>query len=620
MPAHSSSTPARSQYIHSVKPSRLSAEIAALPIAVFLWEVVGDDFVLTDFNEAAMEMTHGGVESLVGCTAVDLYEHDLEIVEIMRRVCGTGAPERSEMDYRMRTTGEDRILSAAFIRHAPGQLLVVTEDLTQRRAAELALRDSELRYRTLVEGAPDGIVVHRGGRILFVNDAFVEMLRLPSRHSIIGTPVLDLVHPEDREHVRRRVAAISSGENAPLAEERLMRADGTVVHAEIAGIPTTFDGQPAVQAVVRDISERRRAEALFHAVSAQSLTGIAVIQEGRFIYANRRCAELFGCAVHELIGLPTDLLIAEKSRELVRHMHRRRIEDGHDTVQYTFTARRSDGSEVDLDLFGSIVDLEGRKALVATLLDATERENMGAQLRQAQKMEAIGQLAGGVAHDFNNILTAIGAYSELLLQQLDQHSQLRRDVLEIRSAGQRGAELTRQLLALSRRQALQPQLLDVNAVLEGMSHMLRRLIDERITLTLELSADVAPVLADRGQLEQVMLNLCVNARDAMPDGGHLTLGTGRSHFDATGAAGHPGLQPGHYTHVRVTDSGNGMPPAVAARIFEPFFTTKPAGQGTGLGLAVVYGIVKQSGGYIMLATAPGTGSTFTVLLPAIQNR
>jgi two-component system cell cycle sensor histidine kinase/response regulator CckA len=152
-----------------------------------------------------------------------------------------------------------------------------------------------------------------------------------------------------------------------------------------------------------------------------------------------------------------------------------------------------------------------------------------------------------------------------------------------------------------------------------MTHMLRRLMDERITLTLDLTQDPAHVLVDRGQLEQVVLNLCLNGRDAMADGGHLCLATGHSHFDVSAASAHAGLQPGHYTHVRVSDTGSGMPPAVAARIFEPFFTTKPAGQGTGLGLAVVYGIVKQSGGYIMLDTSPGKGTTFTVLLPAIQN-
>jgi PAS domain S-box-containing protein len=221
-----------------------------------------------------------------------------------------------------------------------------------------------------------------------------------------------------------------------------------------------------VQAIVRDVSERRRAEMMVYALSEQSLTGISVVQDGRFVDANRRCAERFGYAPDEIVGMAVEPMIADKSLELVRHMQRRRLEAGQGSVQYTFTARRKDGSEIDIDVFGSIIELEGKPALVGTLLDTTERERMGEQLRQAQKMDAVGQLAGGVAHDFNNILTAISAYSDLLLQQLEPENPLRHDVIEIRNAGQRATDLTRQLLAFSRRQALQPQLLDLNGLLE----------------------------------------------------------------------------------------------------------------------------------------------------------
>ncbi len=604
--------------MEGISAARLTPEIDALPIPISLWEAVGDDFVLADFNEAAAQLTGGRMVELLGRTVRDLYGDEYGVLESMRDVSSTGTRIRREVDFRMRSTGEQRTFNVSYIRLNPGQVLVVTEDLTVRRIMENALRESERRYRTLVEGAPDGIVVHRGGRIVFVNDAFVQMLRAPSHNAIVGKAVLDLVHPADREQVRSRIGAIMDGGAAPILEERLIRTDGTVMYAEIAGIPTTFDNEPAVQAIVRDVSERRRAETMVYALSEQSLTGISVIQDGRFVYANPRCAELFGYTPDEIIGMEVEPMIAHKSLELVRHMQRRRLDEGSGSVQYTFTAHRKDGTEIEIDVFGSVIELEGKPALVGTLLDTTERERMGEQLRQAQKMDAIGQLAGGVAHDFNNILTAISAYSELLLEQMEHDSPMRRDVIEIRNAGQRATELTRQLLAFSRRQALQPQLLDVNQVLESMSHMLRRLIDERIALTLDLAKERTQVLADRGQLEQVVLNLSLNGRDAMPDGGRLTLSAGHMQFDAAQATAHAGLQPGTYTFVRVADTGEGMPPTVAARVFEPFFTTKPAGQGTGLGLAVVYGIVKQSGGYIMLDTAPGQGASFTVLLPAIQ--
>jgi two-component system cell cycle sensor histidine kinase/response regulator CckA len=238
------------------------------------------------------------------------------------------------------------------------------------------------------------------------------------------------------------------------------------------------------------------------------------------------------------------------------------------------------------------------------------------QLRQAQKMEAVGRLAGGIAHDFNNLLSAILSYSEMVMADLPEAHPSREDLEQIRQAGSRAAELTHQLLAFSRRQLLQPRILNLNTVVAAVDRMLRRVIGEDIVLETVLASPLAPTHADAGQLEQVLMNLAVNARDAMPGGGTLTITTADVEAREPGAAPQPELPPGRYVSLAVCDTGAGMTREVQERVFEPFFTTKPAGHGTGLGLSTVYGIVAQSGGHVFVTSTPGMGSTFTIYLPA----
>jgi two-component system, cell cycle sensor histidine kinase and response regulator CckA len=254
-------------------------------------------------------------------------------------------------------------------------------------------------------------------------------------------------------------------------------------------------------------------------------------------------------------------------------------------------------------------DITDRKAVEIALRRSEE------QLRQAQKMEAVGRLAGGIAHDFNNVLTAIFGYVDLLLDQLDESDPKRTDVLEIRGSAERAAALTRQLLAFSRRQVMQPRTIDLNTVVTRLESLIARLVGEDIQLSVELSDHEPLVVADPGHIEQVLMNLAANARDAMPEGGRLQIATRREEVLAVEAVERPGLRPGSYELLVVRDTGTGMPETVRERIFEPFFTTKDQGKGTGLGLATVYGIVKQSGGWVYAESEEGQGTTFVVYLP-----
>jgi PAS domain S-box-containing protein len=368
--------------------------------------------------------------------------------------------------------------------------------------------------------------------------------------------------------------------------------------------------------------KRKKVEARFRALLESAPDAIVIADgEGRIAFVNVQTEKLFGYSRAELLGFPVEKLIPERFRSghpALRAGYSAEPKTRPMGAGITLYGKRQDGAEFPVEISLSPLETEEGVLVSASIRDVTDRVQLEALLRQSQRMEAVGQLAGGVAHDFNNLLTAILGYAELVGLRADVPKSAREEIGEIRKAAERAAALTRQLLAFSRKQVLEPVVLGVNELVSNLEKMLRRLIGEDVDLVTLLDPSVSNVRADAGQLEQVIVNLVVNARDAMPRGGRLTIETAEADLDEAYAQRHVAVRPGRYVMVAVSDTGTGMDAETKARIFEPFFTTKEKGKGTGLGLSTVYGIVKQSGGNIWVYSEPGKGTTFKVYLPRVE--
>jgi len=406
-------------------------------------------------------------------------------------------------------------------------------------------------------------------------------------------------------------------------------------------------GQPARRSVASRIELRARSGELAAHTALIDLAPDAMVgigRDGLIVLANAQVEAMFGYAREELLGQPIQVLVPERFRDAHRSHRAGYFADPRTRPMGAglelFGCRR-DGSEFPAEISLSSIEADDGTLAIAAIRDVSERvvaarerellktdaerERLQNQLHQARRLESLGELAGGIAHDFNNLLAVIVNYAAFIANDLDAALGVdgderwrgpREDVEQIRLAGERAAHLTHQLLAFARREVVQPEVVDVNDVVGDIEQLLRRTLGEHVELHSSLADDLYPVLIDPGQLEQILVNLAVNARDAMPAGGTLRIDTSNVEIDEDHAAARPELSPGLYVRLRVSDTGVGMPPETVHRAFDPFFTTKPAGQGTGLGLATVYGIVQQAGGRAQIYSEPDIGTTFTVLLPA----
>jgi two-component system cell cycle sensor histidine kinase/response regulator CckA len=524
------------------------------------------------------------------------------------------------------------------------QSIVMLQDLSDleilRRSAE-AVRSTEERFRSVFEQAGAGMLTLRpDGSIVQVNPTFCLMLGY-TESDLIRKNVIDVTRAGDTAAVKQWLDEVRSGKRRVVeSEQRFVRRDGTVVWCYMTAVwQLDPKGNPTHGvALVQDISERKQAELALeqsrkrYEALVHSIDGIvweADPRAFRFSFVSKQAKKILGYPVERWLRAPrfwrNHIHPEDLDRVVEALITAGEEKRGHET-EYRMIA--SDGRHVWLrDTVSPVLDNGQVTKLRGLMVDVTERrvaeealQESEEQLRQSQKMEAIGRLAGGIAHDFNNLLTAITGYGDFLLKKLEMDSPLRREAEEISKAALRAADLTSQLLAFSRQQVLQPKVLDLKTVVAEMETMLRRVIGEHIELITRLDTQHGAVMADPGQMNQVLLNLAVNARDAMPRGGKLVIATTDVEIDEAYATMHPGVSLGRHVLLAVRDSGCGMDDATMARLFEPFFTTKDQGKGTGLGLSTVYGIVKQSGGHILVESSPGSGATFKIFLPMVDER
>ncbi|HYW06931.1 MAG TPA: PAS domain S-box protein [Longimicrobium sp.] len=557
---------------------------------------------------------------------------------VIQRALRTGAPFSFEMRI-VPVHGEPRHLQfrGVVVRGAdgsPARLTGTCQDITERKEAERRVQQLNRTLDAVIDASPLAVIAVNLRREVTLWNPAAERTFGWTRAEVLGGP--NPIVPPGETSMFERLVSDPAGSREPTFREAVrQRKDGALRHVSISAA-ALHDAAGAITgavALISDITEKRAAAEALRASEERFRTVVESVGEGllitdledRVLYANSRVSEITGHAPEALVGrVAYEVFDSPSAAEMKRRLTAR----SHGVSErYEVSVRRADGSRVWIEVIGTPFRNPAGEVVgtLGAITDVTERKEAAdalreseAQLRQAHKMEAVGRLAGGIAHDFNNLLTAILGNAELLLADVEPGSPIRADLEEITAAGQRAAALTRQLLAFSRQQVLHPRVLDANSVFAEMERMLRRVIGEHIDFAVDLAPDLGLVRADPGQLEQVLLNLVVNARDAMPDGGTLRVRSRNVMVDLHSTHPLPAdINPGPYAVFSVADTGSGMDDETQQRIFEPFFTTKEQGKGTGLGLATVYGIVNQSGGYIGVSSAPGAGTTFEVYLPVV---
>jgi PAS domain S-box-containing protein len=610
------------------RQERLRQMFDNMSTGVAVYEAVDDgaDFLIKEFNRAAEQASHARGADVVGRRVTEVFPgvKDLGLFEVFQRVWHTGEAEHHPTHlYR-----DDRIAfwTENYVFRLPtGEVVALFDDVSARTRAEEALRGSEERFRTITEQTSDTVfITDSQGFIAYLSPAAKEMFGAEA-HEREGRHFAEMLAPGYMERALSAFAeAVNTGQPTRGLELGMKRKDGSVFFGELTASLYTTGSFAGTAGTIRDVTERRRTmqelQIASHAIEHAGIGVLRMDREGRVREVNEYMSKLLGYSREELLLLR--LYDFSISANVGNWSERWKELKELGSVTFERDYRTKSGEIVPVEISVSIIDFEGVEYTHAFIRDITERRAAERDLRerderllQAQKMESVGRLAGGVAHDYNNMLGVILGHADLALMEIDPTTPLYADIEEIKKAAQRSADLTRQLLTFARKQTAAPRVIDLNSTVEDLLQMLRRLIREDIELDWIPGAALWPLNVDPVQVDQILTNLCVNARDAISDGGRITIGTENVTLDEAYLGHHPGCVPGEYVKLAVSDDGRGMEADVLEHLFEPFFTTKDVGQGTGLGLATVFGIATQNRGFIDAQSEPQKGSVLSVYLP-----
>ncbi|HMP40229.1 MAG TPA: PAS domain S-box protein [Roseiflexaceae bacterium] len=604
-------------------------------------KVVAVDGRLLEMNPAGLRMIEADHEGeVLGKPVLRLIhpEDRTAFVQLHRRVCRGASSELQFRIIGLKGTQRWMETHATPLREPDGSIhaiLSITRDISDRRQAETALRISEERFRRMFMDAAVGIAIASiDGRLIETNQALCRMLGY-TEAELHNLDLALLTYPDDRPLNKQLLGELLAGQRTSFViEKRYLKKSGEIVWARlsVSAQLDTFGHPVSTIGVTEDITQQREAERQLRESEERFRLLSRATNDALWdwdmatnnLWWNDGFETLFGFQRAEVESTLESWInrIHPEDRQRITDSLHSAIDHGQTTWIGEYRFIRRNGSYADVIDRGYVIrDDEGRPyRMVGGMTDVSERKNLEFQLLQSQKMESVGQLTGGVAHDFNNLLTVILGNAELLAEELAALPNLQRLASTISDAAQRGAELTQRLLAFARRQALDPKPTDINTLIAGIDTLLRRTLGEHVEIELVRAAGLWHALVDPAQLESALLNLCINARDAMPTGGRLTIETANVHFDQAYADQFAEVQTGQYVMLAVSDTGSGIATEHLTRVFEPFFTTKDKGKGTGLGLSMVYGFVKQSQGHITLYSEPGQGTVIKLYLPRATNR
>jgi len=626
------------------RSARLIDSSKGFPQPAQLFRVVAEtatDAIVTIDEQSTILFVNKAAERIFGYSVSDMMHQPLTMLmpHYLQEAHGTAVGQylrtgQKHVSWKalkltgLRRSGAEFPLEVSLGEHVRGKKHIFTgiiRDISERELSESQLRQSQEKFASMVHSSPDAITLRSlpDRRYLEVNDGFMRLTGYTAEEVLGKTPgELDLWverQPHQTTLQMMETQGQVQGEEFPFRTKT-----GEIRYGRVSAARVTINGQPCMLSVTHDITDRKRAEERlqksetnFRSLVSDAPYGIyRVTLDGQLLDVNPALVTMLGYDSEE------DLLLRNMEKDIYRDPLARQLlvkENKHKTDFRALEAdwRRKDGNMITVRMNGhSVLEKDDSLAYFEVFAeDITERRVLERQLLQAQKMEAIGRLASGIAHDFNNLLSVILGHSDILEQQVGTNARLRKSVEATRNAAERAAALTMQLLAFSRKQVVEPAVIDLNKSVVEIQKMLHRVIGEDIELAIRLQPDLGYVKADPGQLSQVLMNLAVNSRDAMPSGGKLAIETANIEVDDTYVRQHLGARPGSFVMLAVSDTGVGMDAEVLSHIFEPFFTTKDPGKGTGLGLSMVYGIVKQNNGYIMAYSEPGRGTTFKIYIP-----